>query len=60
VFHDDRQPISDAEVKLASNAIQELREEVRNDLPAELGRELDNYRADQYCSPADDTDGGSD
>jgi hypothetical protein len=60
VFHDDRQSISDAEIKLASNAIQELREEVRNGLAADLGREPDNYRADQYCSPADDTDGGSD
>jgi hypothetical protein len=40
--------------------IQELHEEVRNDLAADLGREPDNYRADQYFSPVDYTDGGSD
>ncbi|WP_136591623.1 hypothetical protein [Salinigranum halophilum] len=53
---DDRQPISDTELAAASDAIQELREEVRDDLAADLGGEPDDYRADRFFSSADDAD----
>jgi hypothetical protein len=56
VSRDDRQPISDAELEAASDAIQELRWEVRDDLADDLGGEPDDYRAGRLFSFGDEAD----
>jgi hypothetical protein len=56
VSRDDQQPISDAELAAASDAIQELRREVRDDLADDLGGKPDDYRAGRFFSFGDEVD----
>lgn len=43
----DQQPITDEEIAEARDALQELREQVRQDLADDLGGEPEDYNADR-------------
>lgn len=51
---DTEGPMTDDELAAASDAIQELREEVRADLAEDLGGDPDDYRADRYFASLDE------
>ena len=51
--------MTEEELAAASDAIQELREEVRADLAEDLGGDPEDYRADRYFSSLDESDDGS-
>lgn len=53
---DTERPMTDDELAAASEAIQELRAEVRADLAEDLGGRPDDYRADRYFSSLAESD----
>lgn len=43
----DQQPVSEAEIEEARAGLQELRQQVREDLAADLGGDPEDYNADR-------------
>lgn len=57
----DQQPVTDAEIEAAREAMKRQREEIRDYLASELGGEAEEYRAEIYLGDAADEihpDGG--
>ena len=44
----DQEPVSEEELKAAKQRLNELREQVREDLVADLGGDPEDYNADTY------------
>lgn len=54
----DQEPVSDDEIEAAKERLDALREQVREDLAADLGGDPEDYNADTYHVDEPVADGG--
>lgn len=54
----DQEPVSDEEIEAAKQRLDELREQIREDLAADLGGDPEDYNADTYHVDEPVADGG--
>jgi hypothetical protein len=54
----DREPVSNEEIEAAKQRLDALREQVREDLAADLGGDPEDYNADTYHVDEPVADGG--
>jgi hypothetical protein len=54
----DQEPVSEEELEAAKQHLDELREQIREDLAADLGGDPEDYNADTYHVDEPVADGG--